>query len=348
MNLPGTRAESVMPGIHAKAQDGADPEALLAGATALVADDMARVNRTIQQRLDSDIVLIRTLGEYIIRSGGKRLRPLILLLSAGASGYRGDHHVILAAVIEFIHTATLLHDDVVDASATRRGQPTANDVWGNEASVLVGDFLYSRAFEMMVETDRMAVMKILAATTNAIAEGEVLQLLNAHEPDTTEEAYFDTINRKTARLFEAASRLGGVVGDQPDSVCDALGRYGLHLGNAFQLVDDVMDYITSRDAMGKDAGDDLAEGKPTLPLIHAMRSGNPGQAALVRDAIREGDRERMAEILQVVTDTGAIDYTLERAREQSSLAIAALDALQPSPSRSALEDLARFSVLRGR
>lgn len=343
MNLPGAGAN------HAP-DHPADmaPEQLLSSAISLAAEDMSRVDDTIQRRLDSDIVLIRTLGAYIIRSGGKRLRPLILLLSAGASGYRGDHHVTLAAVIEFIHTATLLHDDVVDASALRRGQPTANDVWGNEASVLVGDFLYSRAFEMMVETDRMEVMRILASTTNAIAEGEVLQLLNAHEPDTTEAAYFDTIQRKTARLFEAAARLGGVVGELDDAACDALSGYGLRLGTAFQLVDDVMDYVTSSDDMGKDAGDDLAEGKPTLPLIHAMRSGSAAQADLVREAIREGSRDRLADILTVVNETGAIDYTMERAREQSEMAIAALSILPRTPHREALENLARFSVQRGR
>lgn len=343
MNHPGARTEAPL-----SPPQQPDPEEFLASALALVSDDMQRVNETIQDRLASDIVLIRTLGAYIVRSGGKRLRPLILLLGAGASGYRGDHHVILAAVIEFIHTATLLHDDVVDESALRRGKPTANDVWGNEASVLVGDFLYSRAFEMMVETDRMAVMRILAGTTNAIAEGEVLQLLNANEPDTSESAYFETIQRKTARLFEAAARLGGVVGEQPDPVCDALGQYGLHLGNAFQLVDDVMDYVTSSDDMGKDAGDDLAEGKPTLPLIHAMRVADEAGAALIREAIRQGDRERLGEILQVVVETGAIDYTLGQALEQSQLAIASLEVLPASPYRLALENLALFSVQRGR
>ncbi len=343
MNFQGASAKP-----DRETDPGTEPEALLASALALAAGDMDRVNDTIQRRLDSDIVLIRTLGAYIIRSGGKRLRPLILLLSAGASGYRGDHHIILAAVIEFIHTATLLHDDVVDASALRRGQPTANDVWGNEASVLVGDFLYSRAFEMMVETDRMEVMRILASTTNAIAEGEVLQLLNAHEPDTTEAAYFDTIQRKTARLFEAAARLGGVVGEQRATICDALSEYGLRLGTAFQLVDDVMDYVTSSEDMGKDVGDDLAEGKPTLPLIHAMRSGNDSQAELVRAAIREGDRERLDEILAVVRETGAIDYTMDRARVQSGLAIDALQALPQSAHKDALVNLARFSVQRGR
>ncbi len=342
----------IHPGAQADPEPGGDnginPESLLSSALALVGEDMDRVNELIRLRLDSDIVLIRTLGTYIIRSGGKRLRPLILLLSAGTSGYRGDHHITLAAVIEFIHTATLLHDDVVDESAMRRGQPTANEVWGNGASVLVGDFLYSRAFEMMVETDRMEVMRILAKTTNAIAEGEVMQLLNAHEPDTTEETYFDTIRRKSACLFEAAARLGGLIGEQDPATCDALAGYGLHLGTAFQLVDDVMDYVTSSTEMGKDAGDDLAEGKPTLPLIHAMRTGDSAQAELVREAIRSGSRHRMEEIVEVVRDTGAIDYTLAKAQEHSRLAVGALIDLPGSGYRSALEDLARFSVSRGR
>ena len=342
----------IHPGAHATPDPGGEnetnPESLLSTALALVDEDMGRVNELIERRLESDIVLIRTLGAYIIRSGGKRLRPLILLLSAGTNGYRGDHHITLAAVIEFIHTATLLHDDVVDESAMRRGQPTANEVWGNGASVLVGDFLYSRAFEMMVETDRMEVMRILAKTTNAIAEGEVMQLLNAHEPDTTEEVYFDTIRRKSACLFEAAARLGGVVGEQDRATCDALAEYGLRLGTAFQLVDDVMDYVTSSTEMGKDAGDDLAEGKPTLPLIHAMRTGSSTQAELVRDAIRSGSRDRMEEVVEVVRETGAIDYSLARAQEQSRLAVGSLVDLPGSGCRRALEDLARFSVSRGR
>ncbi|MGI9317534.1 MAG: polyprenyl synthetase family protein [bacterium] len=321
---------------------------LLESALALSSADMAQVNSTIQTRLDSDIALIRTLGAYIIKSGGKRMRPLILLLSARSCDYDGEDHIILAAVIEFIHTATLLHDDVVDASALRRGQPTANDVWGNEASVLVGDFLYSRAFEMMVETNRMEVMRILASTTNAIAEGEVLQLLNAHSPDTSEQAYFDTIHRKTAKLFEAAAWLGGVVGEQNQDICKALAEYGMYLGTAFQLVDDVMDYVSDSDDMGKDAGDDLAEGKPTLPLIHAMRSGTNEQQKIVRSAIEQGDRGQIQEILQIVQQTGALDYTLEQARQQTEMAIKSIDCLPQSDYRTALKNLAQFSILRTR
>jgi len=324
------------------------PEQLLESAVNLASADMEQVNITIQNRLDSDIALIRTLGAYIIQSGGKRLRPLILLLSARACGYRGPDHITLAAVIEFIHTATLLHDDVVDASATRRGQPTANDVWGNEASVLVGDFLYSRAFEMMVETDRMEVMRILASTTNAIAEGEVLQLLNAHVPDTTEQAYFDTIHRKTAKLFESAAWLGGVVGGQDADTCKALADYGIYLGTAFQLVDDVMDYFANSEEMGKDVGDDLAEGKPTLPLIYSIQHGDASEAAAVRTAIEQGDRDQIQQILSIVNRTGALDYTMQQAHKQSVMAIQSLAILPESKYKTALENLAQFSVLRNR
>lgn len=343
MNHPGVQAESIT-----KPYSGESSEDLLDFALSLASEDMERVNSTIQSRLDSDIALIKTLGAYIIKSGGKRMRPLILLLSARGCDYDGDDHTVLAAVIEFIHTATLLHDDVVDASALRRGQPTANDVWGNEASVLVGDFLYSRAFEMMVETDRMEVMRILASTTNAIAEGEVLQLLNAHSPDTSEQAYFDTIHRKTAKLFEAAAWLGGVVGAQSEQVCRALANYGIHLGTAFQLVDDVMDYVSDSVQMGKDAGDDLAEGKPTLPLIYAMRRGSEDQRYVVRSAIQNGDRDRIQDVLEIVQQTGALDYTLAQAQEQSDLAEKEIDCLPDSKYRTALKNLARYAVLRNR
>ena len=324
-----------------------DPKLLLDSAVGLVDGDLDAVNRTIQQRLTSDIVLINTLGAYIVKSGGKRLRPLILLLCARCCGYQGSHHILLAAVIEFIHTATLLHDDVVDASATRRGQPTANEVWGNEASVLVGDFLYSRSFEMMVETGDMEVMNILAGTTNAIAEGEILQLLNAHSPETTESQYTDTIHRKTARLFESAARLGAVVSDQPGEVADAMASYGMFLGTAFQLVDDILDYEADSEDIGKDVGDDLAEGKPTLPLIYALAHGNDQQKLTVRNAIEQGDRSLIGEILEIVRDTGALAYTMDQARQQAQLAKQALAKIEDSPYRAALLDLAEFSVIRG-
>ena len=357
MNHPGTSAASnpildadaestSSQAPDAKYQTSDAPDRLLDLAVSLAKQDMQQVDETIQNRLDSDIVLIKTLGAYVVKSGGKRMRPLILLLCARACGYQGDQHIILAAVIEFIHTATLLHDDVVDSSAMRRGQPSANDVWGNEASVLVGDFLYSRAFEMMVETDLMAVMQIMSSTTNAIAEGEVLQLLNAHSPDTTEQAYLDTIHRKTAKLFESAAWLGGVVSDQDAAMCKALSEYGVYLGTAFQLVDDVMDYLSTSEEMGKDVGDDLAEGKPTLPLIKAMENGSPEQAEIVRQAIKTGDRDQIGAILKIVQDTGAIDYTMECARLESEKAIESLNVLPDSDYKQALVNLALFSVAR--
>jgi len=321
-------------------------EQLLEFAVSLAKEDMLAVDQTIRDRLDSDIALIRTLGAYVVKSGGKRLRPLILLLCARACDYQGDQHITLAAVIEFIHTATLLHDDVVDSSAMRRGQPSANDVWGNEASVLVGDFLYSRAFEMMVETDLMSVMEIMSSTTNAIAEGEVLQLLNAHSPDTTEQAYLDTIHRKTAKLFESAAWLGGIVSGQDKNVCKMLAEYGVYLGTAFQLVDDIMDYLSTSEQMGKEVGDDLAEGKPTLPLIQAMANGTPQQIAVIKKAIENGERDQIAEILQIVQSTGAIDYTLSCAHAQAEKAVQSLAALPDSDYKQALINLAHFSVSR--
>ncbi len=331
----------------AKQKDAsASADQLLEFAVSLAHEDMLAVNQTIRKRLDSDIALIRTLGAYVVKSGGKRLRPLILLLCARACNYRGDQHITLAAVIEFIHTATLLHDDVVDSSAMRRGQPSANDVWGNEASVLVGDFLYSRAFEMMVETDLMAVMEIMSSTTNAIAEGEVLQLLNAHSPETTEQVYLDTIHRKTAKLFESAAWLGGIVSGQDKAVCKMLSEYGVYLGTAFQLVDDVMDYLSTSEEMGKEVGDDLAEGKPTLPLIQAMANGTPEQVAIVKKAIENGERDQIAEILKIVHSTGAIDYTLARAHTQAEKAVQSLAPLPDSDYKQALINLAHFSVSR--
>lgn len=324
----------------------ADDKALLVAASELVGTELTAVNQLIRAELNSDIALINTLGEYIIQSGGKRLRPLILLLSAKALGYADEHHVTLAAVIEFIHTATLLHDDVVDASTLRRGNPTANDVWGNEASVLVGDFLYSRAFEMMVRANSMSVMEIMSVTTNAIAEGEVMQLLNAHVAETTQDAYLETIYRKTARLFESAAQLGGVIAQANTEQIDALGRYGKHLGNAFQLVDDLLDYQSSSEAMGKNTGDDLAEGKPTLPLIEAMKRGTPQQIALIKHAIEQGEVDKLDDIFEIVQQTGALRYTYETAQAQSQAAVDALAELPDSGYKSALIDLAVFSTYR--
>ncbi|WP_127475905.1 octaprenyl diphosphate synthase [Sulfurivermis fontis] len=312
----------------------------------LIADDKQAVDRLIQQRLASNVVLIDQISHYIINSGGKRLRPVLVLLAARALGYQGSHHIDLAAVVEFIHTATLLHDDVVDASELRRGQQSANAVFGNEASVLVGDFLYSRAFQMMVDVGSMRVMQILSDATNTIAEGEVLQLLNCHDPDTTEQRYMDVIHYKTAKLFEAASQLGAVLAGRPADEEQAMARYGMHLGTAFQLIDDVLDYSASSEQLGKNIGDDLAEGKPTLPLIYAMRHGTPEQAALIRRAIENGGRENMAEITAAIESTGAIAYTSRSARQEADRALAELANFPDSPYKQALAALAEFSVAR--
>ncbi|MGD9000713.1 MAG: octaprenyl diphosphate synthase [Granulosicoccaceae bacterium] len=313
---------------------------------ALVEADMQAVNALIQKRLQSEVVLVNQLGAYIINSGGKRLRPLLHLLCAGAMGAQGWHHHQIAAIVEFIHTATLLHDDVVDSSVLRRGRETANALFGNEASVLVGDFLYSRAFEMMVEIDNMRVMAILAGATNVIAEGEVMQLLNVHDADTTEERYLEVIRCKTAKLFEAAAQLAGVITGAPEAQEQALSTYGMHLGTAFQLIDDVLDYSASSDELGKNVGDDLAEGKPTLPLIYAMRNGSPAQANIVREAIENGGLEHIDAVLEAIESTGAIDYTARSAEQAANEAVAAIQVLPDSSYRQALEALARFSVER--
>lgn len=312
----------------------------------LVADDMAAVDQLIHDRLRSDVVLINQLSQYIVNSGGKRLRPMLVLLAARAFGYRGDQHINLAAVVEFIHTATLLHDDVVDASELRRGHETANALWGNEASVLVGDFLYSRAFQMMVDADSMRVMTVLADATNIIAEGEVMQLMNCHEPDTSETEYLEVIRCKTAKLFEAATRLGAMLGGSSGAAENAIADYGMHLGTAFQLVDDALDYSATAAEIGKNIGDDLAEGKPTLPLIHAMRKGSAEQRNVIRKAIENGGRESIAAILSAIESTQAIEYTAELAKAEADQAVARLDGLADSPYKDALASLAIFSVTR--
>ena len=312
----------------------------------LSAADMAAVDQLIQTRLHSEVVLINQLGSYIINSGGKRLRPLLVLLAARACGYQGQAHINAAAIIEFIHTATLLHDDVVDASDLRRGRETANAIWGNEASVLVGDFLYTRAFQMMVDIGSMRVMQIMAETTNIIAEGEVLQLLNCHDPDTTEERYFEVIKGKTAKLFEAATLVGAVLAQRPEPEQQALAEYGLYLGMAFQLVDDLLDYSASSDVIGKNVGDDLAEGKPTLPLIYTLKVGTPEQVALIRQAIEQGGRELIEKVTQAIASSGAIDYTANLARDMAKRAILALNGLAPSQYKDALIGIAEYSVSR--
>jgi octaprenyl-diphosphate synthase len=312
----------------------------------LIADDMQAVDTLIKTRLHSEVVLVNQLGHYIVSSGGKRLRPMLHLLCARAAGYEGEHHYTLAAIIEFIHTATLLHDDVVDGSTLRRGQETANALFGNEASVLVGDFLYSRAFEMMVTIGEMRVMDILSHATNTIAEGEVMQLMNVHDADTTEANYLNVIHCKTAKLFEAAGQLGAVIQGAPAEQEKALADYGMYLGSAFQLIDDVLDYSSSSEDIGKNIGDDLAEGKPTLPLIYTMRNGTPEQAALVRHAIETGGLEQIEAVMEAVESTGAIQYTADSAQQAADKAIAALQILPGSEYRDALQTLAEFSVNR--
>lgn len=313
---------------------------------ALARDDLQAVNREIETRLQSDVVLINQMGSYIVHSGGKRLRPVLVLLGSRAFGYQGSAHIQLAAIVEFIHTATLLHDDVVDASEMRRGHTTANSIWGNEASVLVGDFLYSRAFEMMVEVGSMRVMEILAHTTNTIAKGEVMQLLNCHDPETTEERYIEVIRNKTAKLFQAAAQLSAVISGQNREIEEAMAAYGMHLGTAFQLVDDALDYGRNNHELGKNIGDDLAEGKPTLPLIYTLRQGNNRQRELIRTAIEEGGLAQIEEVMDAIESTGSITYTARRAEDEASRAIAALAAIPDSPYKQALLDLAHFSAHR--
>ncbi len=313
---------------------------------ALVAEDMAAVDRLIERSLHSDVALIDQLAHYIINSGGKRLRPMLALLAGRAAGHRGDNHIALAAIIEFIHTATLLHDDVVDASNMRRGRLTANLVWGNNASVLVGDFLYSRAFQMMVGIGDMRVMEILADATNTIAAGEVMQLSHCHDPDTSLERYMAIIHAKTGKLFEAAAQLGAVISGSDRMVEQAMTAYGRHLGTAYQLIDDVLDYSASAEEIGKNIGDDLAEGKPTLPVLHALWNSHGEQATGLRQAIEKGGLEFIGQVMAAIESTGAIAYTAALAAEQARLAAAALHPLPTSQFKDALLALADFAVNR--
>ena len=317
-----------------------------ADVVALASDEMRAVDEKIEDSLRSDVALVSQVSQYIVMSGGKRLRPLLVLLASRALGYSGEQHVRAAAIVEFIHTATLLHDDVVDSSARRRGKDTANTVFGNQASVLVGDFLYSRAFQMMVDIDDMRVMRIMADATNTIAAGEVMQLMNVHDPDTTEDAYRQVIYRKTARLFEAGAQIAAVLSDRDPGDEAAMISYGQNLGTAFQLIDDALDFNASADELGKNLGDDLAEGKATLPLIYAMQQSSAADKDMIRNAILEGGLEHLDQIQTVIESTGAIQYTEARAQEAADLAIKALSDVPESDYKQALIAIADFSVQR--
>ncbi|KTF11207.1 octaprenyl diphosphate synthase [Pseudoalteromonas sp. H103] len=314
---------------------------------ALIESDMNDVNQLIHAQMRSDVALVNQLGLYIVNSGGKRVRPMLAILAARALGYQGKDHITLATIVEFIHTATLLHDDVVDESNLRRGTPTANAEFGNAASVLVGDFIYTRSFQLMVGLGKMQVMQVLADATNIIAEGEVLQLMNCNDPDTTEASYMQVIYSKTAKLFEAATGLAAIITEQDQSTLEALNLYGMHLGTAFQLVDDVLDYNADADQLGKNIGDDLAEGKPTLPLIYAMQHGNTHQTQLIRNAIEHSNgMEHLEEILSTLKQTNALEFTMQKAELEADKAIACLDFLPESKYKQALVSLARIAVDR--
>jgi octaprenyl-diphosphate synthase len=311
---------------------------------ALVRSDLANVDQVIRARLKSSVPLVDRVADHIIAGGGKRLRPLLVVLASRACGATGEAYVEAAAFIEFIHTATLLHDDVVDGSSMRRGRDTANEVFGNQASVLVGDFVYSRAFQMMALLNSQRVMEIMADATNVIAEGEVLQLMNAHDPDTTEQRYLEVIYRKTARLFEAGAEVAGVLANSTSEVQRAMAKYGRHVGTAYQLVDDVLDYRSDPALRGKNIGDDLAEGKPTLPLIHALKHGSDTQRAAIRAAIEQGGIEQLDTIVAAIDATGGLDYAARLARAEADKALVALNALSETPFKEGLASLARFAV----
>lgn len=325
-----------------------DNQFTLENIVTLSAADMKQVDSCIHQSLQSDVVLINQIGNYIVSSGGKRLRPMLLTLGAHACGYNGKIHIPLAAIIEFIHTATLLHDDVVDESDLRRGQQSAHAVWGNAASVLVGDFLYSRSFQMMVELDSMRIMEVLADTTNTIAEGEVQQLLNMGDPEVDQQRYMQVIENKTAKLFEAACRLAAIISEQTTEIETALATYGNSLGAAFQVADDVLDYTGEADTMGKNAGDDLAEGKPTLPLIFARQRCSDNERELLDTAIRNGGGDDLGAILNIIRKTDSLNAAMAVARTQAKKAKQAIAVLPESPWRAALEQLADYSVYRDR
>ena len=322
------------------------PSANSTSAAQAIATEMVAVNRVIRQQLHSDVPLVSQIADYIISAGGKRIRPALVIMMANAFGYRGTDHHALAAVIEFIHTATLLHDDVVDESSLRRGRQTANAMFGNAASVLVGDFVYSRAFQIMVSINDMRVMRILADATNVIAEGEVLQLMNMHDPDVTEARYLQVIRSKTAKLFESAAQLGALVAGASDTDIEAAAEYGRSIGTAFQLIDDVLDYSGDAKETGKNVGDDLREGKPTLPLIHLMHHGSDDQKALVRACIENGDEQHFDAILSAISASGALEYTRRAAENAGAQAALAITILPNSPYKISLLDLCQFAVHR--
>ena len=312
----------------------------------LIRSDIQQTDQVLIDHLSSDVALINQMSQYIIGAGGKRLRPLLLLLSARATNYQGDHHHLMAVVIELIHTATLLHDDIVDESNTRRGKDTANEVWGNAASVLVGDFLYSRAFEMMVKPNSMRIMTLLSKATNEIAQGEVMQLLNCQNPALSEDEYYRVIERKTAVLFQAATQIGAILSDVDDKQELALRDFGLHLGNAFQIIDDVLDYESDFETMGKEVGDDLSEGKTTLPMIYAIENTTGEQQALLTNAIKNADNSKITEIIDILQSVNAFDYTRQKAQESANLAKQALDILPDSDYKTAMRLLCDLSLVR--
>ncbi len=312
----------------------------------LLKSDLKKTDDVLIERLSSNVALINQMSGYIINAGGKRLRPLLLLLCARATGYDGSHHHLMAVVIELIHTATLLHDDIVDESSTRRGKDTANEVWGNAPSVLVGDFLYSRAFEMMVETDSMRIMQILSKTTNSIAEGEVLQLLNCQNSELSEQEYFSVIERKTACLFQAATQIGAILSNTDEKQELALKDYGLHLGNAFQIIDDVLDYESDTETMGKEVGDDLAEGKTTLPMICALSRTLGEEHKLLKNAINNADNSKIDQIIKILNSVNAFEYTRQKAQESADLAKKSLNNLEQSDYKDALSLLCDLSLQR--
>ncbi|MGR5141922.1 octaprenyl diphosphate synthase [Photobacterium sp. DNB23_23_1] len=316
---------------------------------ALTANDMAQVDAKILAQLNSDVALINQLGFYIVSGGGKRIRPMLAVLAARALGYQGEQHTTAAAFVEFIHTATLLHDDVVDESDMRRGKATANAMFGNAASVLVGDYIYTRSFQMMTSLRSLRILDVMSEATNVIAEGEVQQLMNCNDPDTTEDSYMQVIYSKTARLFEAATQISAILVDAPEEIERALQDYGRYLGTAFQLIDDVLDYNADGDEMGKNVGDDLAEGKPTLPLLHAMQHGNTEQSAMIREAIEKGNGlDKLEPILACMKQAGSLDYTQQRAEEEAEKAIASLAPIGESEYKVALIELAHLAVHRNK